>query len=164
MKAARIVSIVLFLIGLALALASAQQVPHYKVDPYWPKPLPNNWMLGHVETVVVDKDDHIWVAHFVGPLDRRGDHLSMGLEQTPPITECCTPAPEVLEFDTEGNLLRAWGGPGYLPEWPEAIHAFWVDKNMNVWVAGNHAPDRNVLKLSADGKLLLEIGRIDGPI
>jgi DNA-binding beta-propeller fold protein YncE len=146
------------------SLAIAQKVPKYKVDPSWPKPLPNHWMLGHVETVVVDKDDHIWIAHYGGPLDRRNDHLDMGLAQNPPLSECCIPAPEVMEFDAQGNVLRAWGGPGYVKEWPEAIHAFWVDGKGNVWVGGNHAPDRNVLKFSRDGKLLLEIGRLDGPV
>ena len=146
------------------ALAVAQDVPRWKVDPSWPKPLPNNWMLGHVEKVVVDKDGNIWVANYVASMDRRVDHVQMGLAQTPPIAECCIPAPEVIEFDPEGNVLKAWGGRGYIPEWPEAMHAFWVDKNMNVWVGGNHAPDRNLLKFTADGKLLLEIGHIDGPI
>lgn len=146
------------------AMSPAQDMPHYKVDPSWPKPLPHNWMLGHVETVVVDKDDHIWVAHYTRPLDRRMDHLDMGLAQNPPLSECCIPAPEILEFDAAGNVLHGWGGPGYVPEWPEGIHAMWVDGDGNVWVGGNHAPDRNLLKFSPDGELLLEIGRIDGPI
>jgi len=158
----RLVSVLLP--GLISVLCAAQDAPHYKVDPSWPKPLPNQWMLGHVETVVVDKDDHIWVAHYTGPLDRRMDHLDMGLAQNPPLSECCIPAPAVMEFDPEGNVLRAWGGPGYIPEWPEAIHAMWVDGKGNVWIGGNHAPDRNVLKFSPDGKLLLEIGRLDGPV
>ena len=41
----------------------AQDVPRYKVDPFWPKELPNNWILGRVADVVVDKDDHIWILH-----------------------------------------------------------------------------------------------------
>ncbi len=145
-------------------LSIAQDIPRWKVDPSWPKPLPNNWMLGHPVWIMVDKDDNIWVAHYGGPMDRRIDHVQMGLAQTPPIAECCVPAPEVIQYDPEGNVLKAWGGPGYVPQWPEAIHAFWIDKNMNVWIGGNHAPDRNVLKFTADGKLLLEIGRIDTPI
>jgi DNA-binding beta-propeller fold protein YncE len=146
------------------ALVTAQNIPGWKVDPSWPKPLPHNWMAGHFEKVVVDKDDNIWVAHYSGSMDRRSDHAPMGLAQTPPIAECCVPAPEVIEFDPQGNVVRAWGGRGYTPEWPEAVHGFWVDRNMNVWVSGNHAPDRNLLKFTADGKLLLEIGHVDGPI
>ncbi len=146
------------------AFAAAQDVPRWRVDPSWPKPLPHNWMLGHIEHVVVDKDGNIWLDNYTGMMDRRVDHMQMGLAQTPPIAECCVPAPEVIELDPDGNVLRAWGGPGYISEWPEGIHAFWVDKNMNVWVGGNHAPDRNLLKFTADGKLLMEIGHIDGPI
>src|ERR1700722_6649202 len=146
------------------ALALAQDVPRWTVDPSWPKPLPNNWMVGHIEKAVVDKDGNIWVGNYPTTLDRRVDHALMGLAQTPPIAECCVPAPGVIEFDPQGNVLRACGGIGYIPQWPEALHAFWVDKNMNVWVGGNNAPDRNLLKFTADGKLLLEIGHLDGPV
>ena len=145
------------------ALAAAQGVPQWTVDPSWPKPLPHNGMLGHPDKVVVDKDGNIWVGNFVSVMDRRIDHEQMGLAQTPPIAECCTFAPGVLEFDPQGNVIRSWGGAGYVPEWPEAMRAFYVDKNMNVWLGGNHAPDRSVLKFSEDGKLLLEIGHQDGP-
>jgi DNA-binding beta-propeller fold protein YncE len=146
------------------SLAVAQDAPRWTVDPSWPKPLPKNWMLGHPDKVVVDKDGNIWVGNYVSSMDRRIDHEQMGLAQTPPIAECCVPAPGVIEFDAQGNVLRAWGGLGYVPEWPEAPRAFWVDKNMNVWIGGNHAPDRSVLKFSEDGKLLLEIGHQEGPI
>jgi DNA-binding beta-propeller fold protein YncE len=146
------------------ALVVAQDVPQWKVDPSWPKPLPNNWMLGHPDKIVVDRDGNIWVGNYVTSLDRRNDHTQMGLAQNPPIAECCIGAPGVIQFDPQGKVLRAWGGPGYVPGWPEALRGFWVDKDLNVWVAGNHAPDRNVLKFSADGKLLLEIGHPGGPV
>ncbi|HEY4355247.1 MAG TPA: NHL repeat-containing protein [Acidobacteriaceae bacterium] len=158
-----------WLMGLILvcffpALAIAQGAPQWKVDPAWPKPLPNNWMVGHPDKIVVDKDGNIWLGDYVSALDRRNDHVQLGLQQTPPIAECCVPIPGVVEFDPQGNVLRAWGGPGYVPEWPEAPRAFWVDKHLNVWIGGNHGPDRNLLKFSADGKLLMEIGHLAGPI
>lgn len=146
------------------AFSMAQDTFRWAVDPSWPKPLPHHWMLGHVEKVVVDKDGNIWVVNYTSSMDRRMDHVQMGLAQTPPIAQCCVPAPAIIQFDPEGNVLRAWGGDGYVPQWPEAVHGFWVDNNMNVWVGGNHAPDRNVLKFTEDGKLLLEIGRINGPV
>jgi len=45
------------------AAARAQEVPKYKVDPYWPKPLPHHWLMQGVPVMVVDKDDHIWVMN-----------------------------------------------------------------------------------------------------
>jgi hypothetical protein len=36
-------------------------LPRYEPDPYWPKPLPNHWMLGEVSGVAVDSHDHIWI-------------------------------------------------------------------------------------------------------
>ena len=47
--------------GLALA-----DGPQFKVDPFWPKPLPNNWILGQVAGVAVDAKQHIWIIHPVG--------------------------------------------------------------------------------------------------
>jgi hypothetical protein len=35
--------------------------PEYKVDPFWPKQLPNNWILGQIGGMTVDAQDHIWV-------------------------------------------------------------------------------------------------------
>jgi hypothetical protein len=44
----------------------ADGVPEFKVDPFWPKPLPENWMLGQVSGIAVDKDDRIWIVHRPG--------------------------------------------------------------------------------------------------
>jgi hypothetical protein len=162
-----------FLIFLSGLTAHAQSAPHYKLDSNWPGQLPNEWILGHVTGVAVDKDDHVWVLH--SPNWVVDDDA--GAAQTPPLSECCRPAPAVLEFDVNGNLLRSWGGPGYVPDWPNNEHGIFVDNEDNVWIAGNwtggiasrhrHRPgnpnaslswDRQILKFTADGKLLLEIG------
>jgi DNA-binding beta-propeller fold protein YncE len=147
--------LVIALICIICIPASSQDKPVYKVDPFWPKELPHNWMIGHVEQIVPDRKGNIWVLNYTGSMESD----DMGLAQKPPFSECCIPAPEVLEFDPEGNVLKGWGGKGYIPDWPEAVHAFYVDKKGNVWIAGNHAPDRQLLKFDNDGKLLLEIGR-----
>jgi len=42
--------------------------PHYDVDPAWPKPLPNRWLLGAVAGVAVDSSDHVWLVHRPSPL------------------------------------------------------------------------------------------------
>jgi NHL repeat len=141
----------------------AQVPPHLKVDPTWAKDLPNNWMLGHAEGLVVDIHGHVWVLDHTNTMDHPTDHSDLGLAQNPPVSECCIAAPQVIEFDANGHVLKAWGGPGFNPDWPEAVHGFWVDKMENVWVSGTHAPDRDVLKFSPDGKkLLLKIGRFTG--
>ncbi len=40
-----------------------QGVPNYKVDPSWPKPMPNKWIMQGVPDLVVDNNDHIWVMN-----------------------------------------------------------------------------------------------------
>ena len=78
-------------------------VPQFKVDPFWPKPLPSNWMLGQVSGIAVDRDDHIWIVH--RPTTLVDDEK--GAMANPPATKCCMPAPPVLQFDAQGNLLRS---------------------------------------------------------
>ena len=38
-------------------------MPTFEVDPLWPKPLPNHWVLGQTIGVAVDGRDHIWIVH-----------------------------------------------------------------------------------------------------
>ena len=48
----------------AFAFSSASVAadpPQFQVDPFWPKPLPNNWLLGQVASVSVGPDDHVWL-------------------------------------------------------------------------------------------------------
>ncbi len=130
-------------------------VPRYTVDPFWPKPLPHNWIMGQVGGLAVDGQDHIWVLQ--RPRSATSDEL--GAAQTPPRSDCCAETPAVLVFDTAGNVIRSWGGPGYVPDWPTNEHAIWVDRGGHVWISGNGADDRQVLEFTADGRQLLEIGR-----
>lgn len=144
-------------------LAAAQSAPRYQVDPSWPKQLPNNWIIGQVGGIAVDGQDHIWV--FQRPRSNTVDELSAA--QEPPLAECCKAAPSVMEFDTNGTLLRSWGGPGYAPNWPRTEHGIYVDRAGNVWLTGNAAKDANgpedrvILKFTGDGKLLATYGRPD---
>jgi hypothetical protein len=128
--------------------------PSYKVDPTWPKQLPNNWLIGQVGGLAVDSQDHIWILQ--RPRTLTADEA--GAAQTPPRSECCFPAPSVIEFDKEGNELQAWGGPGYVPDWPATEHGIWVDKQGFVWLAGNGGGDRMLLKFTNDGHLVAQIG------
>src|SRR5580658_8007874 len=86
-----------------------KDAPIYKVDPYWPKPLPNKWIMQQVPTLTVDKDDHIWVLN----RSRQIMPDENGASTTPPRADCCIVGPGVLEFDTDGNFLKGWGGPGF---------------------------------------------------
>ena len=146
----------------AMATAAlAQGLPSYKVDPSWPKQLPKNWILGQVGGMTVDKDDHIWV--FQRPRSLTADEAAAA--QNPPTAQCCMPAPSVLEFDKEGNVIKSWGGPGYVQDWPSQEHGILVDKAGNVWLSGNYpggkdgAEDRVIFKFNNDGKMLMKIGR-----
>jgi DNA-binding beta-propeller fold protein YncE len=76
----------------------------------------------------------------------------------PPQSDCCIPAPPVLEFDQAGNLIQGWGGPGAGYEWPDNEHGMFVDYKDNVWVGGNAEKDTNILKFTKTGKFLLQIG------
>ena len=149
--------LIMMLIGGGVTLAQPSptiKVPQYKVDPYWPKPLPNNWILGQVSGVATDAKDHIWIIH--RPLTLTDDEK--GATLTPKRSKCCIPAPPVLEFDKQGNLLHAWGGPGAGYEWPKNEHGIYIDSTGNVWVGGNDVTDQMILKFTPQGKFLLQIG------
>jgi hypothetical protein len=121
----------LFTLGISQAFlertAAAQtkgaiQAPRFEVDPLWPKPLPNHWLIGSAIGVWVDADDHIWIIH-------RSSATLGNNEKTLETKQgdCCAGAPPVLEFDQAGNLLRHWGGPGEGYEWPDSNHGIFVD-------------------------------------
>ena len=129
-------------------------LPDYKVDASWPKQLPNNWIMGQVGGIAVDRYDNVWVLQ--RPRSNTVDEL--GAAQTPPRSECCIAAPPVLVFDREGNLLRSWGGDNAAYNWPTSEHGIWVDEQMNVWIGGNGATDRQILKFRADGSFVMQIG------
>jgi DNA-binding beta-propeller fold protein YncE len=147
-------------IGLAIVASAgavairAQEAPKYRVDASWPQELPNNWIIGQIGGLAVDREDHIWVLQ--RPASNTVDEL--GASQTPPRSQCCFAAPPVLEFDKQGRLLRSWGGPGEGYDWPKTEHGIYVDKDGNVWIGGNAPTDRHVLKFKSDGHFLLQIG------
>jgi DNA-binding beta-propeller fold protein YncE len=130
------------------------QAPMFEVDPFWPKPLPNNWILGSTIGVAVDAQDHIWILHRQQSLGNN----EKGASLNPPIAACCVPAPPVLQFDQEGNLIGHWGGPGEGFEWPESNHGITVDYKGNVWIGGNGPKDSQILKFTQSGQFLLQIG------
>jgi DNA-binding beta-propeller fold protein YncE len=161
----------------AVVLASEIQAPRFEVDPFWPKPLPNHWILGQAIGVSVDAKDHIWIVQRPGSLEPGERHATT----TPQIAKCCAAAPPVLEFDQEGNLVGHWGGPGQGYDWPVSSHGITVDHKGNVWLCGNgrgaasgvgaiggsdeaspgnaRYNDAMILKFSPEGKFLMQIGK-----
>lgn len=135
-------------------LRQSRALPDYAVVPSWPKALPNNWIIGQVAGIAVDRHDRIWVLH--RPRSNTVDEL--GAQQDPPRSMCCIAAPSVLVFNKSGDLLDAWGGSGPGYEWPTSEHGIWVDRQDNVWIGGNGAVDRQVLKFTDDGRFLMQIG------
>jgi DNA-binding beta-propeller fold protein YncE len=181
--------------------SSTGKTPGFVVDPSWPQPLPNNWLLGQIGGLYVDQHDHVWVynrartmstdeAGLEGPVpgakNDKGQPVDGIGQERPwgPVSDCCNAAPSVLEFDTDGKMLRAWGGPsdpGFLGGkckaeagciWPNSEHGIYVDQNDNVWLSGNAAVpggkapwstnkaggDGFVLKFDMDGNFKLRIG------
>ena len=49
--------------GAPKAAAPRAQAPRFEVDPMWPKPMPNRWILGSTTGVAVDSRDHVFVVH-----------------------------------------------------------------------------------------------------
>ncbi len=134
----------------------AAQAPLFEVDPLWPKPLPNHWILGNVIGVGVDSRDHVYIVH--RGLASLNERTEAGAATDPPTGECCLPAPPVLEFDPEGNLVRAWGGPGEGFAWPNSNHGISIDNKDNVWIGGNGQGDSHAVKFTRDGRFLMQIG------
>lgn len=124
----------------ALAPAAFQAPPVLQVDPLWPKPLPNHWLLGSVTGVAVDARDHIWVVH--RGYDSMTARTEIGAATNPKTADdCCVPAPPVLEFDAAGNLVGHWGGPGDNYDWPVSPGGIAADAKGNVWIAAAGPPE-----------------------
>ena len=63
MSCSRALSAIALAAAMTTQLARAGDIPKFEVDAAWPKPLPNNWILGQVGGITTDKDGHIWVIH-----------------------------------------------------------------------------------------------------
>jgi hypothetical protein len=153
--------------------ASGPQVPEgvaqFAVDPFWPQPLPNNWILGQVAGTSVDQYDNVWIIH--RPWTVQGTNAgSTPPQQTrdqtwgsdPVQSLCCTTAPPVVAFDPDGNVIHAWGGDApdgeYL--WFNSEHGIHVDHNDFVWVAGNGENDHHMMKFTMEGDFVMQIGAV----
>jgi hypothetical protein len=135
--------------------------PVFRVDPFWPKPLPHNWVTGEVGGTCVDSQDHVFIV--TRGFQTGGLTSPEGVGGRP---EKSTASPPAIEFDPDGNVVNSWGDPSLVATGPNAgknavlpngIHGCFVDYQDNVWIAGNG--DGVVQKYSHDGStLLLQIG------
>ncbi len=153
--------------------ASGPQVPdgvaQFAVDPFWPKPLPNNWIIGQVAGTSVDADDNVWIIH--RPWTVQGTNAgSTPMQTTRDITWghdplqslCCTTAPPVIAFNPAGEVVYSWGGddPGGAYQWFNSEHGIHVDHNGFVYVAGNGTDDHHLMKFTRDGEFVWTIGGV----
>ena len=114
--------------------------PKFEIDPWWPKPLPEGWIIGRTGSICSDAHDHLIVTN------RR--------DITAEEAETSKQAPSILIFDLAGNLVDSWGDSDTVPG---TIHGCFVDRENNVWVTGNG--DGIIQKWTHNGKLLMQIGK-----
>src|SRR5262245_2292288 len=84
-------------VALASALLAQGRGVRYEEDLSWPKPLPNQWVLGGLGGVCVDAQDHVFILNRQDVAD--GD-LNAGRL-----------APQIIEFDSAGAVINSWGDP-----------------------------------------------------
>ena len=138
---------------------SQARLPRFEVDLswQWPPKLPNNWVVGIVTWVAVDRHDHVWVLH---------------RPRQVPVENKDRAAPPVLEFDAAGRFVQAWGGPGGGYDWGDMEHSLSVDHQDNVWITFHNpleqswsAPlertDDMILKFTSKGKFIRQFGGRD---
>jgi len=132
-------------------------VPTFTVDPSWPLEMPDKWIMGAVTAVFVDAQDHVWVTHLRETLTPE----ETSAVQDPPLGTCCVPAPVVIEFDAQGNVVQGWGDPDTqdVSEFPRNPHGLFVDHNDFVWV-GSYRHHR-VMKFTRSGELVMQLGEYD---
>jgi sugar lactone lactonase YvrE len=135
------------------------RLPRFEVDLswQWPPKLPNNWVVGVVTWVAVDRHDHVWVLH---------------RPRQVPVENKERAAPPVLEFDAAGKFVQAWGGPGAGFDWGDMEHSLSVDHRDNVWITFHNPLERSwsapldrtddmILKFTSKGKFIRQFGGRD---
>jgi DNA-binding beta-propeller fold protein YncE len=153
--------------GARAVLDAAQQqpvqAPLFEVDMLWPKPMPNHWLLGSTVGLAVDSRDHVFVVH-LGPSSFNLRTEIGGYSGSTAASECCAPAPQVLEYNPAGELVGHWGGPGNGYVWPSSNHGLAIDAAGNIWIGGSGGRDSHILKFARDGRFIAQIGTAAPPV
>lgn len=157
--------------------------PKFKVDPFWPKPLPvtitpdgvaHHWGTGEIAASCVDSQDNVFTYNrgwevgvtVNGVLQGNMSGAIVTQDGYPP----AIPSPPVVAYNREGKVVYAWGNPTLLQTtnsslnqyaggaavMPQGAHGCFVDYQDNVWLGGNG--DGIVQKYTRDGTLLAQIG------
>jgi DNA-binding beta-propeller fold protein YncE len=141
----------------ALALALAFTAPPAPARAQFPTPsytydidflkVPPQYVMGDVSAVAVDRRDHVWVLH--RPRTVAAEQRSRA-------------APAVMEFDSAGRFIQAWGGPAAGYDWPSNEHSLFVDGKDRVWIGGNARAvgdgDDMILAFTNRGTFIRQIG------
>ena len=160
----RMATILLLVLALGVAYtflerrtwAQAQEAPRFEVDPLWPKPLPNHWVLGPDDRRLgrrpgrsrLDRPSQLRDARRQreGARDEEGENAARARRR-------CSSS---ISGQPAAALGRA-GRQGY--EWPIGNHGIFIDHKGNVWIGGNGGPDSHILKFTKDGKFLMQVGK-----
>ena len=135
------------------------KMPSFAADPSWPQ-LPKGYLIGQVSGVSVDREGDIWVVNRPNSLHP----MDTGALQRPPISLCCKPLDEVIEFSPDGRIKRNWSGRDSAPiidgelQYPSNIHGIFVDSTDTIWIAGNGPGDHLVVRYTAEGEYLGQFG------
>ena len=147
------------LTGLHIESINGAKMPRFAADPFWPQ-LPKGYLIGQISGVSVDREGDIWVVNRPNSLHP----MDTGALQKPPISLCCKPLDEVIEFSPDGRIKRNWSGRGSAPtidgelQYPSNIHGIFVDSTDTVWIAGNGPGDHLVMRYTAEGDYLGQFG------
>jgi DNA-binding beta-propeller fold protein YncE len=127
-------------LGMALQV-SAQTVPEFELDPFWPQlPLGDNWLTGGLGGMCIDSRDHVYLLNRQNVVEDDLDGARL--------------APPVIELHPDGTVVRGWGDPALIGG---RLHDCHVDADGNIWLVA--AATGYIQKYSGDGsELLLQVG------
>lgn len=145
--------------------------PKFRLDTTWPAPLPapigynpltwptptpgdnaaHRWVFGEPASDCVDADGHVfvfsrgWETGVTGPSGLQGAQSGAIVGQD--ASASAKPAPPILEFGSDGQVVAGWGNPhlvappatdyGVSTYLPNGAHGCFVDYQGNLWIGGN---------------------------